>query len=579
MNRFFDKRDSRYNYQFIKEYNKTWYFNNNPQHSNQVPAFGDAIRNSRNGTYMYVEKNMYIPYRIHNGMITFNRGDPIDIKSIRPQLNQNRSINTNTFNKLAKKEYECLGSYRQSMFIDPVSYAYRREFMINYKRTIPQHFWEKSSFDNLFDNHNNLSNFMLLDNSCEYGAPVGIDKESKLIILNDNTRMSWSEFKNKMYNNDIIKYQNLDFKRNNYLLTLDTIDNNFKPPVQQIANVDLKKFSKSTILSYFIGQFVLLDYGTEHFMPIYLYSQRIIRSSQHIIMLEDIERYIQQNPNTRFNKNEVIPNNCYVNITVENVARPNGWLSRQITSNRPQLDDIPQGILNGLMTNDQSESVTNAINNAINHTSDRQQFRKKNDKHHQPSRSVDNSPNLQPQPQQQVQIIPIISVSQLPINQKQPVSPDAHVEEERILSMMEHDRISILFPKLSHRLQQYFTKNHNEMAIHFMNYDHNQIIAALNDETILRELAQHINQELENYNKKSLASRMETSIWNDKIICMNMDDLIVIDKDKLQNELNLFNESFQKTEYLINFITSNVRRIDHLRVNQIMHLVKGNNRS
>ena len=48
------------------------------------------------------------------------------------------------------------------------------------------------------------------------------------------------------------------------------------PPVQQIANVDLKKLSESTILSYFIGQYVLLDYGTDKFMPIYVYSQRII---------------------------------------------------------------------------------------------------------------------------------------------------------------------------------------------------------------------------------------------------------------------------------------------------------------
>ena len=287
-NRFFDKRDTRYNYQFIKAYRKTWYFNNHHQHSNQVSQFGDAIKNSINGTYMYVERNIYVPYRLHNGMVTFNRGDPVDMKTIRPQLNQNRIINTNTFNKLAKKEYEQLGSYRQSLFVEPVSYSYRREFIINYKRTIPQHFWENASFNELFDKHNDLSTFMLLDNSCEYGAPVGIIKESEAILLNDNNSISWNEFKHSMYENDIIKYHNLDFKGNNYLLTLDTIDNNFKPPVQQIANVDLEKFSKSTILSYFIGQYVLLDYGTDHFMPIYIYSQRIIRSSQHIIMLEDI---------------------------------------------------------------------------------------------------------------------------------------------------------------------------------------------------------------------------------------------------------------------------------------------------
>ena len=42
--------------------------------------------------------------------------------------------------------------------------------------------------------------------------------------------MSWNTFKQNMFNNEIIKYQNLDFKGNNYLMTIDTIDNNFKPP-------------------------------------------------------------------------------------------------------------------------------------------------------------------------------------------------------------------------------------------------------------------------------------------------------------------------------------------------------------
>ena len=219
---------------------------------------------------MYVERNIYVPYRIHNGMITFNRGDPVDIKTIRPKLNQNRIVNTNTFNKLARKDYELLSGNRQSIFIEPTTYSYRREFMINYRRTIPRHFWEKATFNSLFDNLGNLTTFMLLDDTCEYGAPVGIIKETESVLLNDNVSITWNEFKQRMYHNDIIKYQNLDFKGNNYLLTIDTIDNNYKPPVQQIANVDLEKLSKSTILSYFIGQYVLLDYGTEHFMPIYI---------------------------------------------------------------------------------------------------------------------------------------------------------------------------------------------------------------------------------------------------------------------------------------------------------------------
>ena len=74
-----------------------------------------------------------------------------------------------------------------------------------YKRIIPQHFWEKASFNELFNNHHDLSTFMLLDNSCQYDTTVGIIKESESILLNDNMRMPCGEFKTKMYNNDIIK--------------------------------------------------------------------------------------------------------------------------------------------------------------------------------------------------------------------------------------------------------------------------------------------------------------------------------------------------------------------------------------
>ena len=165
---------------------------------------------------------------------------------------------------------------------------------------------------------------MLLDNTNEYGACVGIVKNTESIVLNDNSVMKWDAFKQCMFHNEIIKYQNLDFKGNNYLMTIDVIDNNCKPPCQQIANVDLSKLKDSRILSYFIGQYVLLDFGTDKFMPIYIYTSRIIPSCHHIVILEDIERYIDRNPATLFGKNDVIPNNCYVNITKDNVARENG---------------------------------------------------------------------------------------------------------------------------------------------------------------------------------------------------------------------------------------------------------------
>ena len=249
-------------------------------------------------------------------------------------------------------------------------------------------------------------------------------------------------------------------------------------------------------------------------------------------MLEDIARYVKQLPNTLFDKIDVIPNNCYVNITIDNIARPDGWSTHDIALSQPQLENMQQGNLNGMMTSDQSNAVSNAINNAINHVSARQHFRS------QISKSADNSPSLQPQGKppainedKPLEIIPVISVSQLPINQTDDVGPDDYVDENKILPKLEHDRIEILFRKLSMRLQSYFTNNYNEMAIHFMNYDHRQIIAALNDELVLRELGQNINAELEIYNKKPLKMRMETSIWTNKLSRFDIKELVAVKKN------------------------------------------------
>ena len=123
-NRFFDKRDLRFNYQFIKEYQKIWYFNNKPQHSNQVSSFIEAVNKSKDGTYMYCERNKYIPFRINHNVISFNRCDAMECRNLKPQLNQNRTVNTDSYNKLVKREYEQLWKYRQSAFIDPNSDTY-----------------------------------------------------------------------------------------------------------------------------------------------------------------------------------------------------------------------------------------------------------------------------------------------------------------------------------------------------------------------------------------------------------------------------------------------------------------------
>ena len=112
--------------------------------------------------------------------------------------------------------------------------------------------------------------------------------------------------------------------------------------------------------------------------------------------------------------------------------------------------------------------------------------------------------------------------------------------------MLEHDRIDILFRKLCFRLQPFFQKNHFEIATHFMNFDHCQIIAALNNEQTLKELSQVINGALENYCKKPLTERVESSIWKDAILQFDANVLTQMNKSKLENELTLFSNPFTR---------------------------------
>ena len=166
----------------------------------------------------------------------------------------------------------------------------------------------------------------------------------------------------------------MDFKGHEVFFGNEHLNNNFKPPCIQIAKVDINKFSKSSILSCFIGQFVIIDYGkNEHVLPIYIYSPNIIRTNDHIVILNDIDKYIEYVPSALLERFKVDLNHNNVVITSSNCALSSNW-NTYLIQNRPNLDNIPKPNVNGIMTNEQSNMVNNALNNALNHVSDKQQF-------------------------------------------------------------------------------------------------------------------------------------------------------------------------------------------------------------
>ena len=202
-NQWFDHCDNIFNHDFIKDFRQVFHFNPNPENASQVLAFRDAMENTPDGCYIYHERDSYVPYRIHHGHVTFNRGDAIEISQIRRKMNQNRNINTNKYNKLSYNQFNKICGVKKSVFINPIDGSYRREFLIHYSETIPKKFWNSKSFDTVFNNNNDLQTFILLDISGSYGVPIGINKATKTIILNDSTWMTWNNFKIKYNKNEI----------------------------------------------------------------------------------------------------------------------------------------------------------------------------------------------------------------------------------------------------------------------------------------------------------------------------------------------------------------------------------------
>ena len=139
-NQWFDHRDGVFNYNFIKNFRQTFHYSAQPQNASQVSTFREAMENVPDGCYIYHEKEVYVPYKLHHGHVTFNRGDAIEISKIKQRLNQNRHINTNKYNKLVWNQYNKLWSYQKSIFIDPYDGSYRREFFVHFNRIIPKRF-------------------------------------------------------------------------------------------------------------------------------------------------------------------------------------------------------------------------------------------------------------------------------------------------------------------------------------------------------------------------------------------------------------------------------------------------------
>ena len=388
---------------FLYNYKGTLHQCDHPRNDKQFKNIKDAIEQVNDGKYIYHEDPYYIPFDKFNDRVLFNNTDGVRINEIKPKLNENVWIASNIQNYLAKEQYNSIYSMASSMFIDPKTNTYRDEYIINNIQTIPHYFWEKvATFARLFNQFQNKDTFMLLDESGRFGTPVGIDRNKNEIILNDRTRMNWTTFKTQFNQQNLIKYQNLDFQGLEYKLTQNLLDRHYIPPAQQIARVDLIKASKSLILQYMIGQYVLLDNGQDQFLPIYILSPTIVQSCAHLVHIEDINEYVIQQPGAQIAKSLVKNGNVYTALMVNDCSLDEKWKDTTMP-NRPNIENIVESKVNGITNPTEANIISSAVSNALNHTTDNSQFSQilnnlNNQNNNSPKvRSAPNSPQLQSQ--------------------------------------------------------------------------------------------------------------------------------------------------------------------------------------
>ena len=582
--RFFNQLDYRCSYEFLRNYRYSIHQNDNPHDKYQAQDISQAVQGLRHGCYIYHEKEYYIPFKIGNGHITFNRGDAMEIRHIKPVLITNRIIASDVNNRLIRIQYEQFRAALVSLFINERNGTYRTEFIINHIQTIPYMKWEDRTFKNVFNNYNGNSTFMLLNKSNEYGVPIGIDKGHERIILNSNERLSWGDFKMKMAEDDIATYLNLDFGDFEPLIDGNNLNNHFKPPCQQIAMVDIDKLCQTKLLTWSIGQYVLLDFGTDVYLPIYILSAEMVRTSGENVLLKDIKKLVTYRTSSLIDKTDVENSGNVIMITIDKCALSTGWDSKM---NAPDLNSIPQGsiVQNGIITNQQATLISAAAQNAQNRVSDKQQFRdiQNQDIQQQPQqsqpppqmRSAPTSPSTVPKLAPLVEIIPVLSIPQVQHNPMNQIEADKKLDVTTIMSHLDHDKTKILFPRMRIRVYPYCPKQRDKCAIFMMNYDFEQIIAALNDEEILKNLLGNINLLLPQYAAIPMDKRRNTSLWDPIFNNLTNTKLIEISETDLNKEIEQIENAFEKTDYVFGILRNCIRKIDCLRTERIMKILTG----
>ena len=135
--------------------------------------------------------------------------------------------------------------------------------------------------------------FFLCDNTYD-GFPVGCNKGVEdCILLDSGENVSFQRLKQLFNEKKISSGITLDFNSNERLLNGIECHSQFDYMTQQMAKINFQTLKQTYILDYLAGQYILLDFGNEWLLPIYVLNDKYIRAQSHIIHIHDLQNYVQ----------------------------------------------------------------------------------------------------------------------------------------------------------------------------------------------------------------------------------------------------------------------------------------------
>ena len=378
----YSKMDHRYHYEFIKYYHTTYHQSTQAMGNMMVHGFSTAAQRARNGyAYVYHQDDIFVPFwKIDRNTIQLNSGHFLKISTINPDAKKIQHVTKNRHNTISKQEYDEIRRVTKQIFIDAKLMKYRIEFIQNCVGCVSYKMWSKAKKLNKIAPAVKASDtlFLLTPDGLN-GFPVGLSPNDEDCFLLDNgTYMSLPNLQKAYKENQIDIGIALDFNGIEQLVNGDGIHPQFQQYSQQVARIDGLNLQKIQIQGFLAGQFILLDFGTDYLLPVYILNNFYVRSQSMVVHIQDLAKFysIALDQGDFIKKSNIKLESNFISLASqdETIFQSN---NSQTMFNLPDLNvqTSPANVnLHGMMPKEQSDMIQQATANAAQKVTDHDQF-------------------------------------------------------------------------------------------------------------------------------------------------------------------------------------------------------------